>query len=205
MHPFFPPMKKLLFILCVVLGPYVAAAQEVYHAGENVPTVSSAKHWEVSVGWTGSNQHIQDRAAITVAKDTEGLSARGLYYPWRWLGVGAEGTWMNQKHFFGDNSYEDARYGLISKWILTLETKPAVYLLLGAGQRKQKVDYVHLRQHTKETKYVQGGIGLEVEIYRGWFIAGEGQMMYRAKSIDKFLEQDSRWERLLTVRGGVRF
>ena len=188
----------------MVLGPLVAGAQ-VYQAGETTPVISSIKHWEVSLGWTHSNQRVQDMAGLRAVENMDGMSARGLYYPLSWLGIGAEGTWLNNKHFLGNSTYKDVRYGLISKWIITPDTKPAVYLLVGGGQREQKVNYVQLRDYTQHRWYVQGGVGVEVEIYGGCFVGAEGLMMYRAKGIDKFLEQNSRWERLLTIRGGVRF
>lgn len=197
-------MKKLLLILCVAFSPLGTAAQ-VYHAGEDSAETAAVKHWEVSVGWIHSNQRVQDNAAISVLQNTQGITARGLYYPWRWLGVGLEGAWMEQKDFLGDNSYDDTRYGFISKWVLTPDTKPVAYLLLGTGMRTQKLKYLNLRQHTKDTWYAQGGLGVEVEIYGGWFVAAEALMMYHGKEIDAFLEQGKRWERILAIRGGVRF
>lgn len=197
-------MKKFLGVLSFIFIPFAGAAQ-LYHAGETTADTPSFKSWEISVGWTHSNQRVQDNGAITVLNDTEGFTARGLYYPWRWLGLGVESTWMNRKHFAGNNSYKDTRYGLISKWILTPDTTPMAYLLVGAGAREQKLDYFSLRQRTKHTWYAQGGVGVELEIYRGWFIGAEGLMMYHAKNIDALLEQGKRWERVLTIRGGLRF
>ena len=191
-------------MLCVAFSPLVGLAQ-VYHAGENSAKVVPTKHWEISAGWIHSNQRVQDNAAIAVLNNTQGFTVRGLYYPLEWLGVGVEGAWMNRKNFLGDNSYGDTRYGLISKWFLTPDTKPAVYVLLGAGARAQKIKYTNLRQRTKDTWYAQGGLGAEVEIYGGWFVAAEGLMMYHAKEIDAFFEQGKRWERILAIRGGVRF
>jgi len=198
-------MKKLVTSICLtVLSPMMFG--QVYHAGETEQTVSSAPRWEVSAGVTRSNFQIRDGADERMFKSEDGLTARGLYYPVRWLGIGLQGTWFDKEDFAGDNTYKDTRYDLLTKWILTPDTRPNLYVLLGSGYRTQEVSYAHLVKHTKHNGYMLAALGLDVEISHGWFIGAEGQLSYFPhKEIDKLLHANKRTERVLNVRVGVRF
>lgn len=198
-------MKKIILSLCVAFIPLGVCGQ-VYHAGETVAADSSVSRWEVSAGVLRSNYQVRDRTGERMFKGEDALSVRAVYYPVRWLGIGVEGTWFDKENFVGDNSYKDTRYQLLTKWILTPDTRPHLYLLVGAGQRTQKVSYAHLLNHTKHNGYGLAALGVEVEITHGWFVAAEGQLTYFPhKEIDNFLRTNKNTERLLSVRTGVRF
>ncbi|MBO7190876.1 MAG: hypothetical protein J6V32_02055 [Elusimicrobiaceae bacterium] len=198
-------MKKVYVSLSLLLAPLLGAGQ-IYHAGESAPTVSSVKHWEASLGWQTSGQSVQGRLGERLFDSADGLSLRGLYYPTAWLGVGLEGVWFDKKDFPVENTYKDVRYGVISKWVLTPQTKPAVYLLLGAGLRKQRTSYMHTVNNTANTGYGLTGLGLELDIYRGIFIQAEGQALYNTRrKVDNFTQLAHRLELSVALRGGVRF
>ncbi len=124
----------------------------------------------------------------------------------RWLGIGAQGMWFDKENFIGDNTFKDTRYELLSKWILTPDTCPHLYLLLGGGLRMQEVTRAHLLTHTKHNEYGLAAVGVEVEIAYGWFIGAEGQLTYFPhRKIDALLQANKHTERALSVRAGVRF
>ena len=198
-------MKKLYLSICLtVLSPIMFG--QVYHAGETEQPVLSGPRWEVSAGAIRSNFQVRDGAGERMFKGEDGLTARGLYYPVRWLGVGVQGTWFDKEKFAGQHTYKDTRYDLLTKWILTPDTRPNLYVLLGGGYRTQEVSYARLLKRTKHNEYLLAALGLDVEISHGWFIGAEGQLSYFPhKEIDAFLNANKNTERALLVRVGVRF
>ena len=138
-------------------------------------------------------------------KNQDGLTARALLYPLRWLGLGAEGSWFTEKNFY-QNTYRDTLYGILAKGILTPDTMPELYILLGGGEAKQEGSYLGRLDRTQKVRYGQIGLGVSLALYRGVFLAAEGQLVYHAhKKIDTFLHQHHRMERVVSLRGGVRF
>lgn len=199
-------MKKGIVTGVCLLSAVFCGAQ-VYHAGQTAPAATaSEKKWEVSAAALRANQRVRDQVGERMLKNKDAFTARGLYYPVRWLGVGLEGTWFDKQHFAGQHTYEQTYYGVVSKWILTPDTTPAAYVLAGAGKAEQKMNYAHLFSRTHHVWYAQVGLGVEMPVYRGFFVAAEGQLVYHAKkNIDEFLQLEKRWGRQLLLRGGVRF
>ena len=197
-------MKKFLMGLFLALSP-IGIMGQVYHAGEESPETSSVR-WEVSIAWVQPNQHVQGQLGETLFRRKGGPSVRGLYYPTAWMGVGVEGFKSDWQDFPISNSYKAVRYGLVSKWLLTPQTMPSAYVLLGAGQMRQRTSYSDTVYFTARPAYGLVGLGLETRVYRGWFVAAEGQAVYYEHSrIDEFVRLEHRWELAFLVRGGIRF
>ena len=98
------------------------------------------------------------------------------------------------------------RYGLVGKWVLTPETKPTVYFLLGVGRREQRTSYVHTVNYRARTGYALAGLGLEVPLYHEFFVGAEGQAIYNTRQkVDNFIRLSHRFETAIVLRGGVRF
>ncbi len=68
-------MKKIWLSFCVAVVPLWLCGQ-VYHAGETTPSVSSAAHWEVSLGALKSNYQVRDGDGERMFKGEEALSIR---------------------------------------------------------------------------------------------------------------------------------
>ena len=165
-------MKKL-FLSCLFCLAALVAASEVYHAGETKPAQQAFGRFEVSVGWDFSNMSMSDRVE-RMFKKQDGLTARALFYPLRWLGVGAEGVWFGEKNSY-QNTYRDTRYGIVAKGIITPDTLPELYVLLGGGKDKQEVTYAGRFDRSQTSNYGQLGLGLSATLYQGIFLAVEGR------------------------------
>ncbi|GEM_PF-6809961 len=198
-------MKKVYFSLCLLLAPLWAVGQ-VYHAGETASAAPSVKHYAVSVGWFLSGQNVQGQLGERLFDSANGLSLRGVYYPADWLAVGVEGVYFGKKNFPVENTYKDIRYGLIGKWVLTPETKPTIYLLFGLGLREQRTSYMHTVTYSARTGYGLVGLGLEMRVYRSFFVQAEGMSIYNTRrKVDDFIGLAHPIELAFALRGGVHF
>lgn len=194
-------MKKyngLLFPLIAVLGCVALPSK----AADVLPP----SHVEFSAGMYYSNLQVNDRSGEKMFARESGLSVRGLVYPVRWLAVGVEGVQFGRENLPAQNTYRDKRLGLLTKWILTPDTTPAIYVLLGMGQQDQRVSYQDLWTSKSHTRYTQAGLGIDIPVYRYVFIGAEGQLIYHAhQKVDDLLVLNRRLEYLLSLRVGVKF
>ena len=160
---------------------------------------------EISAGVIASDLQVNDRSGEKMVSRENGFTARGLVYPLRWLGVGVEGVHFGREDFFG-NSYQDKRYGLLTKWVLTPDTTPSLYVLLGLGQHKQHVSYQGLWTSSSAVRYTQLGLGVDIPLYRYLFVGLEGQIVYHAhQKVDNLLLLNRRTERIFSLHIGLRF
>lgn len=163
-------------------------------------------HIEMSAGLSYSNLQVNDRANEKMFARENGWSIRGLVYPARWVGIGAEGMQFGRKNLPGQNTYRDRRVGLLTKWILTPDTTPSLYVLVGVGRQEQQVSYQNVWTSTSHTRYTQAGLGVDIPLYRYLFVGAEGQMIYHARQdVDNLLVLNRRLEYIFSLHLGVRF
>lgn len=197
--------RYFLFLLCIYF-PCVSYGQ-TYQAGQvsSAPAVSIPR-WEVSAGVYRSNLSVRERSGEELFSKEKGLSLRGLYYFSSWFAGGIEGEISAREKFPLQNTYRRLSYGLVTKWVLTPQTQPQIYLLLGGGIHQRKLSYMGDWSHTVSRPYVMLGPGLEIQIGRGGFIGLELQARYNPqRKLDAFTVLKHRWEAVIGLRGGVRF
>ena len=198
--------RKWLLSICIWLGPLLAVGQ-VYHAAQtdSAPVRTTAR-WEVSAGVLRTNGAVEDPLGEKFFSGQTGLTARGLYHWNNWLAAGIEGAWFSSKKLGFSGTLRHARYGLITRWALTPQTKPTVYALLGGGMNQRKLSYAGMWSHTKSSAYGLLGVGVEVPVYRGAYLAAEVQGVYNARrTLDDFTRLSRRLETEVMLRGGIRF
>ncbi len=201
-------MRKCIFILSCCFVSLQLYAADVYHGGQAAPRPVSFPRWEVSAGWIYSDLALEDRVE-EMFTGQGGFTARALFYPLRWLAVGAEGSWFNQKNFY-QISYQENRQGLLTKWLLTPDTKPTLYVLLGAGKRHQELTYAQASlakfNRREHSYYGLCGLGLTIPVYGVFSVEAEGHLVYMGhQKIDKFFQQAHRYERAVSLRGVLHF
>ncbi len=201
-------MKKwqALFLVSFLIGTALQA-QEVYHAGEYIPAVEKRNWVEISAAATRSFYRLQDVGKQDQLTHQTGLSGRALLVLTPWLGIGAEGTWFEkEKSIAYVPGYKTIRYGLIGKFTLTPDTQPSVYVLAGTGKTKREFSYAFNLQETDTTSYILSGVGLEVSVFRGLFIAAEVDGVYNLhRHVSRFFALNRRWEIEVSARAGIRF
>ena len=197
---------KRTIIPGLIFGPLVCTGQ-IYQAGQPPQSVSNTPAvWDISLGVHRSYMKVIDPAQETLFNKEQGFSARGLYAFSSWLAAGLEGGISERENFPTQNTYRHIYYGGVTKWILTPQTKPRVYLLLGGGIDRRKLSYAGNWAHTVSKPYLTAGTGVELDISSRIYVGLEGQARYNtARTLDAFTALNRRWETVLGVRGGVRF
>ena len=198
-------MKKYLFLGLMWASVCAFAAEPIYHAGENSVTTGSPR-WEASLGWINARVGTHDPTEENLFSHLTGLTVRGLYTlrpSWR---MGAEGVIFSGKNLAPSNTYRARRYGVLVNYVLTPDTVPVAYVLVGGGETYHRISYSGLRTNRKHTGYACAGIGIEVPLDHRYFFAAEAAALYHAsKKIDVFTRLNRRLETTVTVRGGIRF
>ena len=180
---------------------------QVYQAGQR-PALNSQTftRWDISLGAYHSNIKLVDPAQETLLSKEAGASLRGLYAFSSWFLAGAEGGITKRENFPVSNTYRHTYYGLVTKWILTPQTKPQVYLLLGGGRGKRELSYAGNWSHTITKPYITAGTGVELDIGSLGYIGLEAQARYNtSREVDAFCRLNHRLETVFGLRGGVRF
>lgn len=204
-------MKKWQALFLISFLAYVPVSAQVYHAGQSVQTGTPREWVEVSGGWGTSFSRLEDGANDKQLSHQEGISGRALFWATSWLGVGGEGIWFKtEKGIPMVPQYKMRRYGLITKWVLTPDTQPRAYLLLGMGNTKREFHYqfspFYQYTETNKSSYGLAGAGLEVTMWRNLFLAGEIQLLYNQhKHVSEFFRLHSRFETGASLRAGLRF
>lgn len=203
-------MRKFYLVMCVFLFPLLSAGQE-YRAGEKTyhPARQFA-HWEVSAAWEGSSSEVSLIKGSSSSDGLHGVAGRVLYYPYRWAGVGIEGTYFSEKSVSPlVNSYRVHRLGVVGKLHLSPDTNPRIYLVAGAGQTSHQFKYLSVYEGMNTTKdiwYGLGGIGTEITLYRACFVLLEGRFIYnKHATLTRFYTLSKRWEGDARIGLGVRF
>ena len=198
---------KKIVILGLVTWPAVCSGQ-IYRAGQtsSEDPKTSISNWDISLGVYRSNLELTDPTQETLLSKERGLSARGVYAFSSWLAAGVEGGFSKRENLPAQNTYRHLYYGVITKWILTPQTKPRVYLLLGGGVSQRKLSYAGDWSHTVTNPYALAGTGVELDVGSWGYVGLEAQARYNTKrKLDEFAVLDHRLETVLGVRGGVRF
>lgn len=194
----------------IVLGLLVWAQAgwgQIYQAGQAArPHAAPTAAWDVSLSVYRSPMHVVDPVQEDLFAGETGLSARGLYRFSDWLAGGMEGGISRRKDFPLQNTYRHLYYGAVTKWIVTPQTQPRVYLLLGGGISRRKLSYAGMWAHSVRAKYVTAGIGTEVDIWKSGYIGLETQARYNThRTLDNFTALERRLEVILGLRAGLRF
>ena len=199
-------LRNCLLNICMLFAPVVLAGQ-VYRAGETTPVSSGPiARWEVSAGVLRTNEAATDPLGVKFFSAQKGVTVRGLYVWNTWLAAGVQGDWFSAKKLGFSGKHRHVRYGIISRWMLTPQTKPGVYALLGAGVSQRKLSYAGMWSHTVSSAYGLLGLGVEVPVYRGSYLAAEVQSVYNSRRrLDDFSCLSRRFATEVSVRGGIRF
>lgn len=197
---------RTMIALGIVCLPWTCLGQ-IYQAGQSsVNTARSAAAWDISLGVYRSNIELVDPVQETLVSKEMGASLRGLYIFSSWFSAGGEGGISRRENFPATNTYRHSYYGAVTKWILTPQTKPRVYLLLGGGRSQRKLSYVGNWAHTISKPYATAGTGVELDIGSWGYLGLEVQARYNTnRKLDAFTALAHRLETVLGVRGGVRF
>jgi len=201
-------MKKWQVLFLVSFLALTPLQAQIYHAGEENSSVKKAGSWlELSAAGTRMFSGLEDRGGHDQLSHQDGLSGRALVNVLPWLGLGVEGTWFEEaKDIDFVNGYKALRYGIVGKFTLTPSTQPQVYLLAGIGKTKRELDYAFALSETAKTHYLLAGIGVEVELWSGIFLALEGYGVYDAhKHFSRFFAINHRLEPGTSFRIGKRF
>ena len=203
-------MTKVLKVIIVswLLGLPLVGFGQIYHAGSSVPaTREKTANWDISLGGYLTYTQVVDPAGEVLFSREKSLNARGLYYVTPWLAAGVEGAWAQHRNFPTQNTYHHKRYGLVTKWVLTPQTTPRVYLLAGGGTSRREISYTSgwWREQIKKPYWTIGG-GLEMGIGRWGYLGLETQALYNEhRKLDAFSALNNRWEIEVGLRAGVRF
>ncbi len=197
---------KAIVVAGVISLPLVGMGQ-IYQAGQAPSRISHpSPAWDVSLGVYRSYMKVVDPVQETLFSNEQGLSARGLYAFTPWLWVGAEGGITQREDFPVQNTYHHLYYGAVTKWILTPQTRPQVYLLFGGGVSRRKLSYAGSWEHTITKPYVVGATGVELPLGQLGYVGLEAQARYTShRTLDAFTILNHRLEVQIGLRGGVRF
>ena len=205
-------MKKLLTLLFVFgLTPLWGAP--LYRAGQSKAHLPDFDRWELAAHGAVSSVSLTDFTGSNTLNGAKGVGLGGLYYLRPWLGVGAEGTYLLKQELppFVEK-YQALRGGLAAKFILSPDTLPRVYAVLGAGKTEYRLAYTkvpataHWKRTAKRINYVRLGLGLETDLRKGFFIGIEAGALYNcATRLSTYYTLEKRWEFDGRFRAGVRF
>ena len=202
-------MKKIFICVGLLISACAVCAQE-YVGGSGRPFGKEFSRWEVSAGWEGSSGELELAASDRSTSGAHGVFGRALYYPYRYMGLGIEGTYFASQSF-GPlvDKYHKSRLGVVAKIHLSPNTNPRVYVLAGAGTTKHTLTYASPFDQSRDHKqifYGMVGLGFEADIYKNLFIAAEGQFQYnRRTQVAKWFALKDRWDTVFHLGAGVRF
>ena len=197
---------KEVVALGMISLPLVCVGQ-IYQAGQTPAHIfHPSPTWDVSLGAYRSYMKVVDPVQETLFSKEQGISARGLYALTPWFWAGAEGGMAQRENFPVQNTYHHLYYGVVTKWILTPQTQPQVYLLLGGGVSQRKLSYAGSWEHTITKPYVSGATGVELALGSLGYVGLEAQARYNThRTLDAFTILNHRLEVQIGLRGGVRF
>ena len=209
-------MKHLAWLFCVLCASCAVMAGPVYRAGQSPTKGISLLHGELSGGYLFSSQKMQLVTQEDATAALKGWNVRALWAPLSWLAVGAEMTRFNDENLkeYFVSSYKTNRVGALVKFTFTPNTSPRVYAIAGYGHTTHQLNYDHSSIITrtwpghdkKNTTYWMAGLGLEVDVWRGLFVGGEGNIVFHSsKNLARYYKMDASVERTIQVRVGVRF
>jgi len=203
-------MKIFYLLFAFVLLPSLCASAQ-YRAGETIYHPDKQfSHWEIAAAWEGSSSEISLTNGSTSSDGLHGISSRVLYYPFRAVAVGVEGTYFHEQSVRPlIQSYRASRLGVVGKFHLSVDTNPRIYLVAGAGQTSHRLKYISLFEGldtTKDIFYGMFGIGTEITLYRSVFMLLEGRALYNKHTqLSRFYALTKRWESSARIGLGARF
>ena len=208
-------MKHLAWLLCLGISMPLMAGP-VYRAGQSSSSADSLFHGELSADYQFSSQKMQLTTGEDSTSALKGGNVRALWAPLPWLAVGAEMTRFNDenlKNYFV-SSFKTRRMGALVKVNFSPNTSPRVYALAGYGRTTHQLNYDHSSVMTrawpghdkKNISYWMAGLGLEVDVWRGIFVGGEGNVLFHSsKDLARYYKLDHKTETTVRVRAGIRF
>lgn len=177
-------MTKWFIFFLLICFPFFSFGQQ-YRAGQKTVSPSFDK-WEISAAWVVSSQEAGVKNGSTSLDGLHGFSARALFYPLSYLGVGVEGTqFTDEKITPLVTSYKARQLGVVGKLSLSPNTNPRVYITVGAGKAFYKLRYASMVRRSEDKKditYLTGGLGVEVDVYKSIFFALEGRLFYHTQT-----------------------
>lgn len=198
-------MRKFQVLFLISFLTLIFLLPQISCAAESAP---ARRNWlELSAAGVHTLAHLKDGGGHTQLSHQDGLSGRVLLEVTPWLSLGIEDTWFQkEKNIPFVAHYRENRYAILSKWTLTPDTRPKTYLLVGAGETKRELQYTFALQHKVYTRYLLAGLGVEVPLWKEWFLALEGYGVYNFhKTVDRFFALNHRFEPGIGGRVGVRF
>lgn len=206
-------MKLLAWVYVVVLliGTTEIGAAPLYQAGEKGSVSRSLLHGEISAGYVLSSHKIEYTTGEDASPRLKGAEMRALWTPLPWLSVGADFEKLgNEKLSPLVKQYGVRRWAGIVKLTLSPNTSPRLYLIGGYGKSKHEIKYDFQARWfppvTQRWTYWMLGLGLETNVWKGIFVAGEGSWIhYNNDCLTSFFKISSRTEMDLRLRMGLRF
>ena len=188
-------MRFLLLAFCL-LASHLSFSQ-VYRAGEQTAQ-SVVSRWEVAAGWNASTGEVALKRGSTSTDGAHGFYGRVLYTFWRNAAVGVEGTVFSSQSIKPvAEKYNAKRVGVLLKYLVTPNTNPRVYLLLGGGITRHHFNFnpVYRGDQTRQVAYGALGAGIEIDIWKNLFAALEGRVTYnKHRDLNSYYELSKRWE-----------
>lgn len=177
-------MTKWFGLFLLVCFPLFSFAQQ-YRARQKA-SAPSFDRWEISAAWVISSQEASVKNGSTSLDGLHGLTARALFYPLAYLGVGVEGTqFADEKLSPLVTSYKAHQLGIIGKLNLSPNTNPRVYVTVGAGKTFYKLGYASVARRSEDKRnitYLTGGLGVEIDVWKSLFLALEGRLFYHTQT-----------------------
>jgi len=200
-------MKKLLLLLAL-LGLSSASSAQIYRAGgyyNNESVVVSP--WEISAGIAGLYAPLKELSGLHLMNLQGGVSLRPLYYITPWAALGPEGSWTwSESGSTSVKKYTVRRVGAAGKFVFPGESSARTYGIIAAGLNDRKVEFDFNRNERKSSAYFAFGLGLETEVWDGFFTGLEVRAVYNTSTeLGFYTHLVSRWEAEVSVRAGIRF
>lgn len=209
-------MKLLAWVFSSVLLWVSAAAYgtPVYKAGEKVASERSIWHGEISGGYAFTSHQLENTKGPNKTSRLNMAEVRALWAPLSWLAIGAEMDWPQTVELEpAVKEYKVKRMAGIIKLTLAPNTTPRFYMVAGLGKSEHKLTYDRslLAFHNwhpdeKSFSFWMIGLGLEVDVWRVFFIGTEGTFAhYSETQLAEFYSLSSKTETSLRLRVGARF
>ena len=200
-------MKFSLLAVCLFATSFCFS--QAYRAGESTASGSFSR-WEVAAGWSASTGEVSLKNGAASLDGQHGFYGRVLYAPWKKIALGAEGTLFSDKSIEPIvRKYNAKRVGVLLKYLITPDTNPRVYLLLGGGITRHRFNFVSPyrgNDHTRTVSYAMMGAGIETSVWKHLFASVEGRGIYNTKDdLNLFYHLSKRWEMEGKILLGVRF
>lgn len=165
-------------------------------SSDTTPDITLRKHcFEIQMASIYSDGSITDTQDNEISRGMYGWRGRLLVRLSDIVSLGVEGQTL-KSHDMKTKMlvpFRRKEWAALAKLTLTPGTTPPIYVLLGIGQSAQRTKFVLQQNELKRgSMMLVGGIGAEINVWKGLFLSGEYMLHYDGSRWENFVIQAPR-------------